>query len=89
MDQIRRLITFSTSTLAINVDGFNQPSPNTLNSAINRFQPHHHQVSSVLKSIAVFVNKTLLEILLVGLNIYLTIGEHKIAYTDLKKYIEK
>ena len=27
-------------------------------------------------------NKTLLEILLVGLNIYLTMGEHSIAYTD-------
>ena len=42
---------------------------------------------SVLKKIAVFANKTLLEILLVGLNIYLTMGEHSIAYSDLKKYI--
>ena len=37
---------------------------------------------SVIKYIAVFVNKTFLEI--VGLNIYLTMGKHSIAYTDLK-----
>ena len=43
---------------------------------------------SVIKNIAVFANKTLLEILLVGINIYLTMGEHtSIAYTDLKIYI--
>ena len=44
---------------------------------------------SVLKYIVVFTNKTLQEILLVGLNIYLTMGGHSIAYTDSKNiYIE-
>ena len=42
-----------------------------------------------IKNIAVFANKTLLDILLVGLNNYYTIGEHtSIAYTDLKRKIE-
>ena len=39
---------------------------------------------SLLKNIAVFADITLLEILLVGLNIYFTMAEHSIAYTDLK-----
>ena len=52
--------------------------------------PFHAQVhDNVLKNIAVFANKTLLEILLVGLNVYLTIGEHSIAYTDLNKIYRK
>ena len=43
----------------------------------------HRCMHSVLKNIAVFANNTLLEILLVGLNIYLTMGKHaSIAYTD-------
>ena len=38
--------------------------------------PFHAQVhDSVLKNHAVFANKTLLEILLVGLNTYLTMGK--------------
>ena len=52
----------------------------------NRFHAQVHD--SVRNNIAVFANKTLLEILLVGLNIYSNKGEHSIAYTDLKKYIE-
>ena len=48
--------------------------------------PFHAQVhDSIVKIISVSANKTLLEILLGGLNIYLTTGEHtSIAYTDLK-----
>ena len=45
--------------------------------------PFHAQVhDGVLKNIAVFADKTLLEILLVGLNICLTMGEHSIAYIN-------
>ena len=38
---------------------------------------------SVQKNIVVFANKTLLNILLVGLNIYLTIGEHTTHTTHI------
>ena len=45
-----------------------------------------HFMCRCIKNIAVFANKTLLDILLVGLNNYYTIGEHtSIAYTDLNR----
>ena len=45
--------------------------------------PFHAQLHDrAIKKCAALANKTLLEILLVGLNLYLTMGEHSIAYTD-------
>ena len=46
---------------------------------------YYYLYNGVIKDMAVFANKTLLKILIVGLYIYSTMGQHtSIAYTDLK-----